>query len=78
MARSLISCGFALHPSLDESERYTLGTFPSFESAVEGCRHVVDDFLEQGCKGTQPSSDALYEHYVAFGPDPFIVTDDPA
>ena len=61
----------------DESERYTSGTFPSLEAAIEACRHIVDDFLEESCKGVQPSSEALYEHYVAFGPDPFIVTDDP-
>lgn len=61
----------------DESERYTSGTFPSLEAAIEGCRHIVDGFLEESCKGIEPSRDALYEHYVSFGPDPFIVADDP-
>lgn len=64
--------------AMDESERYTSGTFPSLEAAIEDCKQIVDDFLEQSCKGIQPSSNALYEHYVAFGSDPFIVTKDPS
>jgi hypothetical protein len=63
---------------MDESERYMFGTFPSPEAAIEACRQIVDDFLEESCKGLQPSSEAVYEHYVAFGPDPFIVTNDPS
>lgn len=65
------------HP-MDESERYTSGKFPSLAAAIEDCQRIVDDFLEESCKGLQPSSDALYEHYVAYGPDPFISTDDPS
>ncbi len=61
----------------DESERYTSGTFPSLEAAIEACRHIVDDFLEESCKGIEPSRDELYEHYVAFGLDPFIMSNDP-
>ncbi len=63
---------------MDESERYTSGKFSSLDAAIEACRHIVDDFLEENCKGVRPTSDALYEHYVAFGPDPFIVSDDPS
>jgi hypothetical protein len=62
---------------MDESERYTSGTFPSLEAAIRACKHIVDAFLEEDGKGVQPSGDALYKGYVAFGPDPFIVTDDP-
>jgi hypothetical protein len=62
---------------MDESERYTLGAFRSAEVAIEACKRLVDDFLEASCKGLDPSSEKLYEHYVAFGPDPFIVTNDP-
>jgi hypothetical protein len=62
----------------DESERYTSGTFPSLEAAIEACKYIVDEFLEESCKGIEPSSDALYKHYVAFGPDPFIVTNAPS
>lgn len=62
---------------MDESERYTSGAFPSLEAAIEACKSIVDDFLDESCKGVQPSSDALYEHYVAYGPDPFIATEDP-
>ncbi len=63
---------------MDESERYTSGTFPSLKAAITDCKKIVDDFLEESRKGLQPTSDALYRHYVAFGPDPFIVTEDPS
>lgn len=62
----------------DESERYTHGTFQSLEAAIEACRRIVDEFLDESCKGIEPSSDALYRHYVVFGPDPFIATKDPS
>lgn len=69
---------------MDESERYTHGTFASPEAAIAACKQIMDEFLEESCafemtrKGNWPSSEALYEHYVAYGPDPFIVTDTPS
>ncbi len=69
---------------MDESERYTHGIFTSPEAAIAACKQIVDEFLEESCvlektrKGNGPSSEALYEHYVAYGPDPFIVTDAPS
>lgn len=63
---------------MDESERYTSGVFPSLAAAIDDCRQIVDDFLEASSKGLQPTSDALYKHYVAFGPDPYITTNDPS
>lgn len=63
---------------MDESERYTMGKYTSPEAAITACKKLVDDFLEASCKGLEPSSEKLYEHYVAFGPDPFIVTNEPS
>jgi len=60
----------------DESERFTFGTFTSLDAAMYACRRIVDEFLEENRKGEQLSGDKLYESYVAFGPDPFIQTDD--
>lgn len=63
---------------MDESERFTFGKFTSYDAAIAACKQIVDKFLEASCKGIQPSSDALYEHYVAYGPDPFIVSNAPS
>jgi hypothetical protein len=63
---------------MDESERFTFATYASLEAAVDACRRIVDEFLEENGKGQQPSGDDLYKSYVAFGPDPFIQTDDPS
>jgi hypothetical protein len=66
----------------DESERFKLGTFAGPEAAIAACKQIVDEFLEESCtlekgrKGDAPSSEALYEHYVAYGPDPFIMAND--
>lgn len=55
-----------------------MGKYASLEAAIAACRTLVDDFLEASCKGLEPSSEKLYEHFVAFGPDPFIVTNVPS
>lgn len=57
----------------DESERYELGKFESYEQALAKCRQVVDDFLEGR---SAESADALYDNYVSFGEDPFIIGPD--
>jgi hypothetical protein len=63
--------------SMDESERFTFGTFTSLDAAIDACRRIVDEFLEENRRGEPLSGDELYKSYVAFGPDPFIQTDDP-
>ncbi len=63
---------------MDESERSTYGTFPSLEVAIGVCKQIVNEFLQESGKTGELSGAALYRHYVACGPDPFIKTDDPA
>ncbi len=61
---------------MDESERYTFATFTSFEAAIDACRQIVDEFLDESLKEGPLSAEAMYKGYVACGPDPFIQTDD--
>lgn len=61
---------------MDEEERYKLGDFATLDEAIAACKRMVDGFL-----GAEVTPDATaterYEAYTQFGPDPFIVTDDP-
>ena len=57
---------------MDDDERNTLGEFDSLDAAIEVCKKIVDAFLRQRYEPGM-SADALYETYVAFGEDPFIV-----
>ena len=60
---------------MDESERYKFGVFETCEEAVAVCMKIVDDFLERGYnKGM--SFKELYEGYIGFGEDPFIISND--
>ncbi len=54
----------------DESERYELGKFERYEDALAACREIVDRFFEGR---SAANSEALYDLYVSFGEDPFIV-----
>ncbi len=56
----------------DETENYKLGDFDSFEEAVNICRKIVDDFLQRNLKDGA-TADELYQNYINFGEDPFIV-----
>ena len=62
---------------MNEDERYEHGIYPTAEEAIAECKRIVDadiqDFHEQGHKGAD-----LYEFYVCFGEDPFIVAVDEA
>jgi hypothetical protein len=60
---------------MDESERYKLGDFATLDKAIAACKRSVDGFLndERAC-GTAAER---YAQYTGFGPDPYIVTDDP-
>jgi hypothetical protein len=59
-----------------DDERYKLGDFATLDEAVAACKRMVDHFLrvEVSSDGTAAEQ---YERYTHFGPDPFIVTDDP-
>ena len=60
---------------MDKSERYKLGDFETCEEAVAACKKIVDEFLEKGYQKGM-SFKELYEGYIGFGEDPFIVSDD--
>ncbi|MFI5378288.1 MAG: hypothetical protein ACHRHE_03190 [Tepidisphaerales bacterium] len=55
-----------------ESERYQIGEFETYQSAVAACKAVVDEFLRLSyTPGMTPA--ALCEAYRTFGDSPFIV-----
>jgi hypothetical protein len=60
----------------DEDERYTDGEYADYDSAVEKCKEIVDDFLMSALKpGMTPEE--LRKLYVMFGEDPWITPDAP-
>jgi hypothetical protein len=58
---------------MDEDERYELGTFSTIEEAVATCKQLIDDDLRESAKAKNYTPDELYDYYVSFGSDPFIV-----
>ena len=58
---------------MDEDERYCAGEFPDAESALADCRRIVDECLESAYRPGM-SAAQLWEGYVGFGEDPFIVS----
>ena len=61
---------------MDESERVAHGLFGTAEEAVAACKGIVDEFLA-GAFIPGMSPEALYEQYVSFGDDPFVVPVNP-
>jgi len=59
---------------MDESERYTSGTYETYEEALAAAKAIVDRSLAWA-PGETPES--LYEGYKGFGEDPFIQGPDP-
>ena len=60
---------------MDEEERTCLGEFETFADALAACQRIVDQFLEHTYKPGM-KADELYQAYVNFGEDPFIVGGD--
>lgn len=60
---------------MDESEHYEHETFPTLELAVEASKLIVDEYLASAYKPGMSASE-LYDSYVSFGEDPFIVSPD--
>ena len=60
---------------MDEDERYKLGEFAEAGVAIEHCRRIVDEYLESAYKPGMQSSE-LWDSYVSFGEDPFILSVD--
>ncbi len=56
----------------DEKERYKLGDFVTFEEAVTACQTIVDEYLQQSCR-EGATAEKLYQDYIRFGEDPFII-----
>jgi len=57
---------------MDPTERYELGAFPTLEEAIAACKRIVDECLQQWAERDITAKE-LYELYVMFGEDPFIV-----
>ena len=57
---------------MEESARYKYGNYESYELAVITCKNIVDSWLTEKYKCGM-KADELYEHYIAFGEDPFIL-----
>jgi hypothetical protein len=60
-----------------DDSRYKLGEFATLDEAVAACKRMVDGFLKLHLPSDRTAAER-YEDYTHFGPDPFIVTDDPA
>jgi hypothetical protein len=58
---------------MEEDERDEVGTFPTIEEAITACKQIVDNSLRHLAKGKTYTPDELYDYYVSFGSDPFIV-----
>ena len=57
---------------MDQSERYELGAFDTWDAAEAASKQIVDQFLASSLRPDMDAK-ALYEAYVRFGEDPFIV-----
>ena len=56
-----------------EDERYKHGEFADAGLAIGHCRKIVDEYLESAYKAGMSASD-LWDRYVSFGEDPFILS----
>lgn len=61
---------------MDESERYKKGDYATLDEAIAACKQIVDGFLKDEVEPDGTAAER-YAQYTGFGPDPFIVTDDP-
>ena len=60
---------------MDEDARWEKGTYATQEKALTVCRRIVDDWLQEGRRPGMSAQD-LYDAYVMYGVDPFIVVED--
>ena len=60
---------------MDESARSEKGPYATPERALTECRRIVDNWLREGYRPGM-SAQALYNAYVQYGEDPFIVVVD--
>jgi hypothetical protein len=57
---------------MDEEDRWELGSFATAQEAIAACRALVEKDLADYFKPGMTAAE-LYELYVDFGDDPFIV-----
>jgi hypothetical protein len=60
---------------MDEEDRYEHGVFGTADEAVTACKRVVDRCLKSMLKPDTTAA-ALYDQYVSFGEDPYVVAVD--
>jgi hypothetical protein len=60
---------------MDPSEQYRQGEYYTYEEAVTVCRDIVDSLFSDNFEAGM-SADKLFDIYVGFGEDPFIVGPD--
>ncbi len=56
---------------MDESERYKMGEYESYDEAVSRCKAIVDDYLHSALEPNM-TAEELYSSYTMFGEDPYI------
>jgi hypothetical protein len=61
----------------DESERYEQGTYATLDEAIAVCKRIVDEDLASHLK-PGITADQLYDLYVMFDRDPFILGASPS
>jgi hypothetical protein len=57
---------------MDESYRYRQGDYPTLEQALQAARDIVENWLLANYRPGM-TAEALYEGYIQYGEDPFIV-----
>jgi hypothetical protein len=57
---------------MDESKTYKLGEFESLEPALEASKRIVDEYLSSAYQADMTAAQ-LYQSYVNFGEDPYII-----
>ncbi len=60
---------------MDESERYKLGSFPTLAAAIDAAHRLIDDNLTAAHRPGM-TAEALFQSYMSFGEDPFIIAAD--
>jgi hypothetical protein len=60
---------------MDESYRYKLGVYPTWDEALQAAKAIVDEFLTEN-KAKTSSAEDLMAAYCHYGEDPFIDSPD--
>ena len=61
---------------MDESARYTLGTYNTYQAAAEEAKKLVDAFLLEHYK-PGITAEELFSGYRGYGEDPYIMGEEP-